>query len=215
MKGRRLWAGLAVSVLLGAGAAVGPAVSMETSKLQMIDPPGDRVRAAIEELRIDRVHVPPDGRSMLDEAAERRVEALVADADPEIYVIVWSESDEAGYGSYHDVVDQVGAAIDPRAVIVVWEGPGRGDVDVLDGYLYSSMEFEGEPEARIRELVEELDGESVEPPEGEDTGDIVAGVLLGSMAAGTAYGLLMMVVGFVRLSLGRPFLVPGPKQGDR
>ncbi|MCD4525892.1 hypothetical protein [Nocardioides sp. cx-173] len=215
MKGRRLWVGLAVSVLLGMGAAVWPAVSMETSKHQTIDPPGDRVRAAIEELRVDRVHVPPDGRSMLDEAAEERVEELIADADPAIYVIVWAETSDAGYGSPYDVVDQVGAAIDPRAVIVVWEGPGRGDVDVFEGYVYSSMEFEGEPEARIRELVEELDGDSVEPPEGEDAGDIIAGVLLGSMTAGTAYGLLMMVVGFVRLPFGRPFLVPGPKQGDR
>jgi hypothetical protein len=215
MRDRRLLTGLAASVLLGAGAAVVPAVSMETSRIEAVDPPGDRVRAAIDELRVDRVHVPPDGRSMLDEAAEKRVEALVADAEPAIYVIVWSETSDGGYGSPYVVVDQVGAAIDPHAVIVVWEGPGRGDVDVLDGYLYSSMEFEGDPEARLGELVEELDGRSVEPLEDEGPGDLVAAALLGAMAAGTAYGLLMTLVGLVRVSRRRPFLVPGPKQGDR
>lgn len=213
MRGWRLRSGLVVSVLLGAGAALWPALTLETE--QQLEAPGDRVRAAIDELRVDRVHVPPDGRGMLDEPGERRLERLVAESEPAVYVIVWAATRDAGYGSPYDVVDQVGAAIDPQAVVVVWEGPGRGDVDVLDGDFYSSMPFEGEPEARIAELVDELQGETIEPLEGEGADDLVAGALLGSMAAGGAYGLLMTVVGFVRLSLRRPFVVPGPGKGRR
>lgn len=213
MKGWRLWTGLAASVLLGVGAALWPVLAMDTEPT--LYAPGDRVRGAIEELRVDRVHVPPDGRDMLDEAGERRVEQLVADSDPPIYVIVWDETNQAGYSSAYDVVDQVGVAIDPQAVIVVWEGPGRGHVDVYDGDFFSYLEFEGEPEARIAELVDELRGESVEPTEDEGVGDQIAGVVLGGAGAVGAYGLLMTVVGVVRLRRHRPFLVPGPKEGDR
>jgi hypothetical protein len=214
MRGWRLVLGLLVSVLAGAGAGLVPALSMETDPVAAVAPPGDRVQAAIDELRVDRVHVPVDGRSMLDEAGERRLEALLADSDPAIYVVVWAETTEAGYGSPYDVVDQLGAAIDPRAVMVVWEGPGRGDVGALDGYVYSSMAFEGDPEARVTELVEELRGQTIEPLDEEGTGDVVGGGLLGAFGGAAAYGLLMTVVGCVRVARGRPFLVPGPWQKD-
>ena len=135
MRGWRIVVGLVLSVLVGTGAALVPALRMDTDPTSDVATPGDRVQAAIDELRVDRVHVPDDGRAMLDEAGERRLEALLADARPAVYVVVWAETSEAGYGSPYDVVDQLGAAIDPRAVMVVWEGPGRGDVGALDGYV--------------------------------------------------------------------------------
>lgn len=215
MRGWRLGVGLIVSVLVGTGAAMVPALSMDTDRGDDVAAPGDRVRAAIEELREDRVHVPGDGRAMLDEAGERRLESLLADSDPAVYVVVWSETHEAGYYSAGDVVDQLGKAIDPGAVMVVWEGPGRGDVGALDGYVSSSsMSFEGDPEARITELVEELQGEEIEPLYSEDTGDVVAGAIAGAVGGVGAYGVLMTVVGCYRLRQGRPFHVPGPTQGD-
>ncbi|WP_193611522.1 hypothetical protein [Nocardioides lijunqiniae] len=214
MRDWRLVVGLVVSVLLGTAAGLVPALRAETDPIAAVEPPGDRVKAAIEELRVDRVHVPEDGRGMLDEAGERRLEALLADADPAVYVVVWAETNQAGYGSPYDVVDQLGAAIDPRAVMVVWEGPGRGDVGTLDGYVPAIMAFEGEPEARITELVEQLRGQTVEPRDEEPTGEVIAGGLAGSMGGAAAYGLLMLVVGLVRLARRRPFLVPGPWQKD-
>jgi hypothetical protein len=214
MKDWRLLVGLLLSVLLGTAAGLVPALRVETDPVAAVDPPGDRVQAAIDELRVDRVHVPEDGRSMLDEDGERRLEALLADSDPAIYVVVWAETTEAGYGSPYDVVDQLGAALGPRAVMVVWEGPGRGDVGALDGYVSSSMAFEGEPEARVGELVEELRGQTIEPLDDEGTGDVVGGAVVGAFGGAGAYGLLMTVVGCYRLTRRRPFLVPGPWQKD-
>ena len=214
LRGWRTWTGLGVSLALGAAASLVPALRMETDPREQLPAVGDRVQAAIDELRVDRVHVPDDGRDILDEAGEKRLETLVADSDPAVYVVVWEETDEAGYTSAYDAVDQIGATIDPSAVIVVWEGPGRGDADVYEGYLFADLQFEGEPETRITEFVEEIQGETIEPPDGEGTGDVIAGALLGLMGAAGAYGLLMLVVGFVRLALRRPFLVPGPTQGD-
>ncbi len=217
MSRRQLWSGLVVSVLLGLAAALVPVLALETDRVTAVSPPGDRVQAAIDELRVDRVHVPPDGRDMLDEAAEERLEGVVAGSDVPLYVVVWAPSDNAGYLST-DVVDQLGAAIDPRALFVVWEGPGRGHEGVLDGYLYAPLRFEGDPEARIRELVTELEGESVEPLDegaGEGVVDVLAGALMGTLIGACAYGLLMMLVGLVRLSRRRPFIVPGPWERDR
>lgn len=213
--GWRLWAGLVASLLLGAGAATLPVLALETDPQHVVPRPGDRVRAAIEELRVDRVHVPPDGRSMLDETGEARLEKIVADSEPAVYVVVWAATREAGHSSPGEVVDEIGAAIDPRAVVVVWEGPGRGNVGALDGYVSSSMRFEGDPAARVAELVDELQGQVIEPIDGQETtSDLVGGALVGALGALCAYGLLMTVVGAVRLRRGRPFLVPGPQDGD-
>lgn len=214
MRGGRLLAGLVVSLLLGAGTALALALSLETEVAGLRLPPGDRVRAAAEELREDRVHVPDDGRAMLDEAGERRLETIVADSDPAIYVVVWAPARGSGNLSARNAVDQLGAAVDPDGVMVVWEGPGRGDVGVLDGYVWETMAFEGDPEARITELVEQLQGEPIEPLEQETTGNLVGAGIFGALCALGPYGVLMTVVGCVRVAQGRPFVVPGPRKGD-
>lgn len=205
----RLWLGLVASVLVGTGAALVPVVGIETDQVALVDAPGDRVLAAIDELREDRVHVPPDGRSMLDEAGEQRLESALADADPPVYVVVWASTNDAGYRTASGVVDQLAVAIDRDAVFVVWEGAGQGSVGVLEGYAPGSLAFEGSPEARVRELLDEIDGEPIEPRQREDTGDVVAGSLVGALGGAGAYGLLMTVVGVVRVRSGRGFLVPG------
>lgn len=205
----RLWVGLVASLLLGTGAALVPVLTLETDAVELVDAPGDRVRAAIDELREDRVHVPPDGRSMLDEAGEQRLESALLDADPAVYVVVWAETTDAGYDTAHDVVDQLALSVDRDGVFVVWEGPGRGRVGTLDGTAPGYLVFEGTPEARVVELLADIDGEVVEPTAREDTGDVVAGALAGAFGGAGAYGLLMTVVGVVRLGRGRGFVVPG------
>ena len=62
--------------------------------------PGDRVEAAVEALRTDDVYVPPDGRGMLAEDAEQRLERVVADAAVPVHVVVWQASDQAGGEPY-------------------------------------------------------------------------------------------------------------------
>lgn len=208
----RLGWGLLASVLLGSTVFVLPLALVETDPAAVVAPPGDRVRAAIKELRVDRVHVNPDGRDMLDEAGEARLEAVLADSDPSLYVVVWAETDQAGYSGTRQAIQQLATGVDPDGVFAIWQGPGSGDVDVLDGYVYTYLDLEGDAEARLTELAASVQGEEVEDL-GEGPREVVAGAVIGAMGGLAAYGVLMLVVGLVRLRRGRDFFVPGPSQG--
>ena len=209
----RLWAGLLASLALGTAAGLLPVLAIETDQAMLVEAPGDRVQAAIDELVRDRVHVPSDGRSMLDEEGERRLEDALAGFEPAVHVVVWESTGDAGYSSAHDVVDQLGVAIDPQGLFVVWQGPGDGRYGALDGAAPGYLAFEGSPEARVTELLEDIEGETVEPSSREEPGDVVAGAMVGAFGGAGAYGLLMTVVGLVRVSRGREFLVPGAAEG--
>ena len=212
-----LWVGLACS--LAAGAATGAvtyALASPDDDQVAVPAAGDRVRAAVAELREDRVHVPPDGRGLLDEAGERRLERLAAASDPAVHVVVWGRTTNAGYYDAREAAQQLAPRVGEDGIVVVWEGPGRGEVlsaggDVVVGPydLPFRSDWLGDPETQLVRVLDELRGARIVPP-GEDddsrSGDVVAGVTL----AGVGYAGLLTFVGVRRWWTGRPFLVPGP-----
>ncbi|WP_127479838.1 hypothetical protein [Nocardioides pantholopis] len=188
---------LVLGLLAGAGSGGAVATSQDTRAVAEF-PPGDRVRDAVAEIRDDGVHVAPDGRSMLDEAGEARVEAAVAAADRvPVRVIVWSESRHVGDDAM-TVDAQLEAALgEERSLILVWQGPQTGRVLTTGGYAYSgvySNDFLGDPAATLPELIETA--QQTEWREDEPSGSggpIAAGVALGGMIGLTASGAALIV----------------------
>src|SRR3546814_20112412 len=107
---------------------------------EVLDTPRDRVRNAIEGIRKDGVHVAPDGRTMVDEADEKRLEKAIAargvDEVP-VRVIVWQETNMGG--SYLQTEEQRAGdlADEAQGVLAIWKGPESGTgvrVEVRRGY---------------------------------------------------------------------------------
>lgn len=173
--------------------------------------PGDRVGAAVEALRTDDVYVPPDGRGMLAEDAEQRLERVVADAAVPVHVVVWQASDQAGGEPYSFTLpEMIAEELGEPGVYVVWQGPGSADADAAPGtridYSGPDLEAAGDAELRITEFVEQLDADSLVEHDGSDYwggpgGGIAAGLMFGSGIALAAW----VLVGVARAVTGRPF----------
>ena len=173
--------------------------------------PGDRVTAAVESLRTDDVYVPPDGRRMMSEEAERDLEAVIADAAVPVHVVVWRASSEAGGEPYSFTLPEMFAdQLGEPGVYVVWQGPEDADTAAETGqrldYDVPDLEDTGDAATRISEFVAGLEEDSLIPDDNSDYwggvgGGIGAGVLFGGSIALGAW----VLVGIVRAVTGRPF----------
>ncbi|HEY9563101.1 MAG TPA: hypothetical protein VIR30_04950 [Nocardioides sp.] len=158
---------------------------------EVLDTPRDRVRNAIEGIRKDGVHVAPDGRTMVDEADEKRLEKAIAargvDEVP-VRVIVWQETNMGG--SYLQTEEQLERALadDEPGVLVIWEGPESGDVMLTggrDGYpfQFNTSDFVGDPTTALLAGIDQLtvtwhDDDSEFDYWGGTGGGIAAGVMI-------------------------------------
>lgn len=183
------------------------------------DPPGGRLRAAIDEIRADGVHVADDARWMVRERAERELEEAAATSDHQVLTIVWTGSNQSGDG-YENVGEKLEQEFaGEQAVIYVYEGPSDGDVVVVGAYPYqfgysSFTDFVGDPETMLLRAV--LDAEQRpaweldDPPSDEDywggpIGRVAAGVLVALLAIPVLLGFLYLL----HLLAGRGFRLPG------
>jgi hypothetical protein len=173
--------------------------------------PGDRVEAAVDALRTDDVYVPPDGRRMLAEDAEQRLEQVIADAPVPVHVVVWRASDQAGGEPYSFTLpEMIAEELGEPGIYVVWQGPGDADADTAAGtridYGGPDLEAAGDAELRITEFVEQLEEDSlIEDDEfdywGGRGGGFAAGLMFGGGIALSAW----VLVGIARAVTGRPF----------
>jgi hypothetical protein len=209
--GARLAVDTVAALVIGAaGVAWGVHVVDGRADVTSIEP-GDRVEAAVEALRTDDVYVPPDGRTMLAEDAEQRLERVVADAPVPVHVVVWRASDQAGGEPYSFTLpEMIAEELDEPGVYIVWQGPGSADAeaapDTRIDYGGPDLEAAGDAELRITEFVEQLESDSlIEEDEfdywGGRSGGFAAGLMFGS---GIALGAWVLV-GIVRAVTGRPF----------
>jgi hypothetical protein len=173
--------------------------------------PGDRVTAAVDALRTDDVYVPPDGRRMMSEEAERELEAVIADAALPVHVVVWRASRESGGEPYSfSLPEMIADQLGEPGVYVVWQGPDDADAAAPTGqqidHFGPGLVETGDAATRISEFVAELDEDSLIPDDNSDywggvSGGIAAGVLMGGAIALGAW----VLAGVVRAVTGRPF----------
>ncbi|TDD70696.1 hypothetical protein E1262_08580 [Jiangella aurantiaca] len=172
------------------------------------DPPlAERARAAAAVLADTHVYVDPSVEDLFTEQELGRLDAAAAASDPQVFLVVWPNSRQAGYDSPADVLHQIGALTDrPGLYIEVSPDDDVYSTDVgitaeyfsvygaLDGAWTSAAET-----ARLLEEIAENDGR--EYTLGEDTGSdywggagetIAAGLVIGGFS-GIGAGLLGLV----------------------
>ena len=201
---------LAALAIGAAGIVWGVHIVDGRSEVTSIDP-GDRVEAAVASLRTDDVYVPPDGRRMMSEEAERDLEAVIADAAVPVHVVVWRASSEAGGEPYSFTLPEMFAEqLGEPGVYVVWQGPEDADTAAETGkrldYFVPDLDDTGDAATRISEFVAGLDEDSLITDDNSDYwggvgGGIGAGVLFGGAIALGAW----VLVGIVRATTDRPF----------
>lgn len=214
-------ANLVLSLVVAAGAAVGAAYWTETSRERAVaeyaeqeregpSAPRDRVRAAIEGVRADGVHVAPDGRSLLDRRDEKALEEALAGLAIPVRVIFWRET--TGGGAHLDTDRQLEEAFgDERSVLVVWEGPEEGQVVQTGGTGYvpfGQFDFVGDPVAAITSAVDEIQADTYwhadRGPGSDYWGGVGGGIGAGALiATGVLLGLGLLWLLVVLVSRGR------------
>ncbi|WP_166351952.1 hypothetical protein [Phytoactinopolyspora limicola] len=189
-----------VCAVLGGAAAWG----VMSSNLPDETATTERARTAADALGESNVYVDPglDGAFTDDELA--RIEAAAASSDPEVFVVVWPESRQAGYRSSSEVLRQIGLRLArPGVYFQVSPGSALDSVDVgIDGERFSVYETPDDEWSSRRETtllldkIEENDGrnytlgESTESSDwGGTAGVVSAGLLLGLFGGGLVGGV--------------------------
>lgn len=166
----------------------------------------ERARAAADELRDSHLYVDPSADGAFTEEELSRLEAAAAAADPQVFVVVWPESYEAGYRFSSDVLRQIGR-LTGRPGLYLEVSPGgdlsSADVGITGEYFSAYGTLDGEwtsarETTRVLEEIEANDGREYEL--GEDTGShywggtggtIAAGLLIGVFSGGVAGPLIV------------------------
>jgi hypothetical protein len=182
-----------------------------TTDVAEVPPPGDRVLAAVNGLKSSHVYVDPDSAGILTPAEVTRIDTAAASSEPEVFVVIWRESTEAGYYLPRQALGQIGAELD-RPGFYISAGAKEIASDEVgiksDDYIssYGSVEFDdglapGELAEGVLSLIDENDGRefSVGNTTGSHywggTGEMIfVGALIGSLAGA---GLtLILVIGW-------------------
>lgn len=161
-------------------------------------PPGDRVLAAVEGLRSSHVYVDPDSEGLLTSAEIDRIESAAASSEPEVFVVIWRDSSEAGYYLPSQAIDQIGAELG-RPGYYISAGAKDMSADEVgiesDDYLsnHGAIEFEdgladGELASGLLQIIGENDGRDFS--EADTTGSHYWGGRAGTIAAGALIGTL-------------------------
>jgi hypothetical protein len=177
---------------------------------------GDRVQRAADAIAAgDHVYVAADAHDLVPPDVEAGLETLAADSDVPVYVAVWEESDEAGYGGIYDAVGQLERLVDEEAIYVLYQGPGVGLVDdTVEGALLGAAvpsDFNGDAARRLEEIVTAA-GETRFGPSGSDWdywGGPGGAFAAGALFAAGAIPALWLVMGLGRVAARRPFRMVG------
>ena len=161
-------------------------------------PSGDRVLAAVAGLETSHVYVDPDSEDLLSPAEISRIDAAAAASRPEVFVVIWRDSSEAGYYLESQAIDQIGAELD-RPGYYISAGPRDMSADEVgiksDDYFnsYGAIEYEdglaeGELASGLLQIITENDGRDYS--ESDTTGSHYWGGRAGTIAAGALIGTL-------------------------
>ncbi|WP_244929713.1 hypothetical protein [Nocardioides sp. W7] len=208
---------LVVAVLIGALGAVAGLAAYDVWRDQRapaLAPVGDRVQRAADALADgDRVYVAADAHDLVPPDVEERLETLAADSAIPVYLVAWEASREAGYGGIWDAAGQLQRLVDEEAVYVIYRGPGDGLItDNVDGGLEGDVpdDFNGDAARRLEEILTAI-GEVRRSP-GDDWsywGGPLGVAAAGAIIAGGVISVILLLVGLVRLALGRRFRMVG------
>lgn len=193
--------GLLITLVVAAG---GGAVAwwLATPEVTPERPVTERARAAAEVLGDGQVYVDPAAAGTFTDADLARLDAAAAAADPQVFLVVWPASREAGYGPASDAMHEIGD-LTGRPGLYVQVDPGveldATDVGIEAEYFstYGGMDDEAPTGvAAVLDLIDENDGREYEV--GEDTsspywggpGTMIAGGLTIGVLSGVCAGLL-------------------------
>ncbi|NEE02430.1 hypothetical protein [Phytoactinopolyspora halotolerans] len=159
-----------------------------------VDTTTERARLAADGLSESHVYVDPSVEGMFSDEQIARIDEAANTSDPEVFVVVWPESRQAGYGPSSDVLRQIGRLLDrPGVYVQVSPGDALDSVDVgIDGEYFSIYESPAEEWSSSRETtllldkIAENDGREYEL--GEDTGSDYWGGTAGTIGAGALIG---------------------------
>lgn len=197
--------GLLITVVLAA--AGGALAWWLASPAVTPDPPlTERAAAAAAGLGADgHVYVDPSASGVFSADELDRLDEAAAASDPEVFVVVWPGSDQAGYGSADDVLRQIGGETGrPGVYVEVDPGVDVDSADVgIEGEhfsLYGAVDDEAEWTSaaetdRLLAAIDENDGR--EYTVGEDTSSSYWGGTGGMITAGLVIGGLCGVGGGV------------------
>lgn len=220
-----------VSTVIGVAVGVAVAFALSdradepTDPMATIPPADSTTEAVVEEFASSPIYVDPALGSMLSEDDRADLVAHIDGYDLPTFVAVVRTGHDDGFRSFlhpriiriaNDAgVDGVYVAVDQsREAAAAYVHDGEV---IQDGFFYLDEgslgpalqsivdevhdSEESNSHARAVEFTEELDAPLT-------AGSIIGGIVLGLLAAGTAYGLLMLVAGTVRASRGLPFRPP-------
>ncbi|WP_053205618.1 hypothetical protein [Jiangella muralis] len=188
---RRWLAGLLITLVVAAG---GGALAwwLATPDVVPERPVPERARAAADVLGDAHVYVDPSAAGTYADADLARLEAAAAASDPQVFVVVWPASREAGYGSPSDVLHSIGD-LTGRPGLYIQVDPGvdlyTSDVGIEGEHysIYSAVDDATQTEAAaVLQAIDENDGREYEV--GEDTGSHYWGGTGGTIAAGLTIG---------------------------
>ncbi|PZF82385.1 hypothetical protein [Jiangella anatolica] len=163
-------------------------------------PPTERARAAAAVLDERHVYVDPASAGTFTDDELARLDAAAAASDPQAFLVVWPDSDQAGYGRASDVLHQIGD-LTGRPGLYLQVSPGEEvdstDVGIEAEYL-SGYDVTTDAAALLR-LIDENDGREYEV--GEDTsshywggtGEMVAAALTIGGVSGIGAGVVVLI----------------------
>ncbi len=197
---RRIVGMLITLVVAAAGGAV--AWWLATPEVTPERPVTERARAAAEVLGDGHVYVDPSAAGTFTDADLARMDAAAAASDPQVFLVVWPASREAGYGPASDAMHEIGD-LTGRPGLYVQVDPGV-DLDATDvgaegEYVsaYGGMDDEAPTGvSAVLELIDENDGreyevgEETSSPYWGGTGTMIAGGLTIGALSGVCAGLL-------------------------
>ncbi|WP_069110914.1 hypothetical protein [Jiangella alba] len=188
---RRWIAGLLITLVVAAG---GGALAwwLATPDVVPERPGPERARAAADVLGDAHVYVDPSAADTYTDAELAQLEAAAAASDPQVFVVVWPATREAGYGSPSDVLHRIGD-LTGRHGLYIQVDPGvelyTSDVGIEGEHysIYSAVDDTTQTEAAaVLQAIDENDGREYEV--GEDTGSHYWGGTGGTIAAGLLIG---------------------------
>ncbi|WP_298326924.1 hypothetical protein [Haloactinopolyspora sp.] len=166
----------------------------------------ERARAAAAGLADSHVYVDPSSEGVFTEQQLARLDAAAAASDPQVFLVVWPDSWEAGYAYSADVLKQIGELTGQPGLYLEF-APGADlahtDVGITGERFHILGDYDGESTGaqettQLLQEIENNDGRQYEL--GEDTssnyfggtaGTIAAGLLIGAFD-GAVLGLLIL-----------------------
>lgn len=204
--------GLVVGTVVGLGVWSAGVAGADAHR--QLEAPGDRVLTAIDGLAESQVHLAPDLRDQIEPGRLRQISAAAEAADPQVFVVVWTESYDAGYDSEAIAAAQIAAGVDRPGMYLLTDGEGGATDRAHEVDLTSAPDssIPGRLDQALLRYIDDVDAaEQIPAAERQffEYGPPSAAVILGVMLALMCFAGLMVTLGLLRRVAGHPFLLPG------